>query len=255
VKIEAITVCVGYADFLQEIAPCNLPFLDRWVVVTEPGDQQTRTVCRRFGLTTVLTQETRTHGDGPFNKARAINRGLQHLMGDGWILHLDGDIALPVDFKRCLADAHLRQGALYGCDRFNVDGWTAWQACKARGLLSRRDGWLVDKHHPHAWVKGPVAIDGHGYLPVGFFQLWWGAETLNRTYPGKVYPEGHGNAARTDVQFALHWDRRDRIFLPELMVWHLESEPSWQGRNWNGRKSAPFGPASTAKASATSYMS
>ena len=41
-------------------------------------------------------------------------------------------------------------------------------------------------------------------------------------------------AARTDVQFALLWDRRDRVLIPELVVFHLEPEAAPMGANWNG---------------------
>ncbi len=57
------------------------------------------------------------------------------------------------------------------------------------------------------------------------------------------YPLHHGDAARTDVQFALQWDRRHRQLLPEVIVLHLESEPAEQGANWKGRTTRPFGPS------------
>ncbi len=55
------------------------------------------------------------------------------------------------------------------------------------------------------------------------------------------YPTHHGDAARTDVQFALQWDRRYRQLLPEVIVLHLESERAAQGANWKGRTTRPFG--------------
>lgn len=81
-----------------------------------------------------------------------------------------------------------------------------------------------------------VAIDSFGgYIPIGFFQLWHAGSTEI-----KKYPEVHGNAARTDMQFALQWPRTKRSFLPELVVYHLESEPAPMGANWNGRKTKTF---------------
>jgi hypothetical protein len=90
-------------------------------------------------------------------------------------------------------------------------------------------------------MGGRPAGMGIGWAPVGFFQLWHGSHTLAWTFPKRRYPETHGNAARTDVQFALQWDRRHRILLPEVVVFHLESEASEMGKNWNGRKSRLFG--------------
>lgn len=59
---------------------------------------------------------------------------------------------------------------------------------------------------------------------------------------------GHNDAARTDVQFGLLWDRGRRALVPELIVLHLESEDAATGANWSGRKTRPFGRAVTAAA-------
>ena len=45
-KIEAITVCVGYGDFLAATLPENLPLIDDLVVITTAEDEETRAVCR-----------------------------------------------------------------------------------------------------------------------------------------------------------------------------------------------------------------
>lgn len=39
-KVEAITVCVGYDDFLNAVAPYNIPHLDRWIIVTSAEDEK-----------------------------------------------------------------------------------------------------------------------------------------------------------------------------------------------------------------------
>jgi hypothetical protein len=57
----------------------------------------------------------------------------------------------------------------------------------------------------------------------------------------KAYPQGHSKACRTDVQFALKWDRHKRAVVPELIVVHLESEKVPKGSNWSGRSTKQFG--------------
>jgi hypothetical protein len=57
---------------------------------------------------------------------------------------------------------------------------------------------------------------------------------------------GHSDAARTDVQFGLQWDRERRALVPELVVLHLESEDAGVGANWSGRTTRPFGPEPSA---------
>ncbi len=89
-KIEAVTVCVDCGDFLDQVAPHNRRLLDRWIVVTRPRDEETRTVCTRNSIEIVRQDDF--DRDGPFAKDRGINKGLAQLKGDGWLLHLDADI-------------------------------------------------------------------------------------------------------------------------------------------------------------------
>ena len=77
----------------------------------------------------------------------------------------------------------------------------------------------------------------NGYVPIGFFQMW------NPSKSGiSVYPHQHTDAGRGDMLFAKQWPRSKRALLPEIIGYHLESEPSDMGANWGGRKTAPFGP-------------
>ena len=240
--IEAVTVCKDYGDYLAEVAAHNRRLLDRWVVVTAPEDEETRSVCCRNSIEVVLCTDF-TRG-GSFNKARGINAGLRQLRGDGWLLHLDGDVCLPLDFRQCLDDADLRSGSIHGCNRLCVPGPAAWDALQLQGLYSRMNGWLTEfrDRPPGCYVGGVPAGIGNGYVPIGFFQLWWGAETLSWGSARKWYPQEHGGAARTDTQFASLWDRSLRVQIPELLVFHLEHENAkdGMGHNWRGRKTPKF---------------
>jgi len=242
---EAVTVCVGYADFLREVAALNRPHFVRWVVVTTPEDEETRAVCRASSIDCVTTRDFARNG-ADFGKGFGIERGLSHLQGRGWVLHLDADIALPADFQQVVEDAHLDAAHLYGVDRLNVTGYDAWKRVKARGLWCRPSAWAVELDRPDCKLGARVANTRHGWTPIGFFQLWHGSESNWREFPAKRYPDHHGTAARTDVQMALQWDRRQRTLIPELLVWHLESEAAAMGANWKGRKTARFGPPPTA---------
>lgn len=240
VPLEAVTVCVGYADFLAETLPFNRPLLDRWVIVTTPDDGETRELCRRHGIAPVLTSEVYRDG-AEFNKGRAIARGLDQLSADAWILHLDGDVVLPSHLRRALDSADLDPNGIYGCDRAMVRGWDAWQRLKYSGYL---------QHDYHCRVNFPPGFPvgdrwcnaQHGYCPIGFFQLWHSQSDLYRGAHTRPYPCHHNDAARGDVQHAIQWDRRDRHLLPEVVAIHLESEPAPLGANWRGRTTKRFGP-------------
>lgn len=241
--IECISVCVDYADFLKAVAPHNRRLLDRWIVVTRARDEETRKVCQDNSIEIALTEDFDL--EPTFAKAHGINVGLRRCRGDGWLLHLDADIVLPLDFHHCLEDMQLRRENIYGCQRLCVPGWAAWQELQRQGLYSRQSGWLVEyRNRPQGcYVGGVPAGLGIGYAPIGFFQLWNGAETLSWGSARKWYPFRHSGAARTDSQFAWQWDRRNRLMIPELLVFHLEtSTPGKMGENWKGRKSPRFGP-------------
>ncbi len=239
-NIEAVTVCVGYADFLAETARLNAGLLDRWIIVTSESDEATREVCRRHSLQTFLSEDHHREGGG-FAKGRLIERGLQQLSADAWRLHLDADIVLPHRFRQLLEAAHLDPRAIYGCDRIMVRSWEQWQKLQ-------QSGWLA--HDFHCRVSPPSGFeigsrwahpDG-GYVPIGFFQLWHSSQDQYRGVRIRPYPSRHNDACRTDVQHALQWDRRQRQLVPELLVVHLESEPARLGANWAGRTTRPFGP-------------
>ncbi len=245
-KIEAVTVCVGYHDFLREVIPYNLPHLDRWLIVTSDGDLETKEVCRHHNLEFLATEDFYRAGR-KFDKARGIDRGLQLLAHDDWVLHLDADIALPPHARHTLAAADLDPRNIYGCDRVMVRGWDRWQRLKASGFLER----YSRSHHFNVCFPGGFDVGArwadphHGYVPIGFFQLFHRDATMYRGTRTRRYScHGHSDAARTDVQFGLQWDRGHRAVVPELVALHLESEGANVGANWSGRTTRPFGPPS-----------
>jgi hypothetical protein len=171
-----------------------------------------------------------------FNKGKAIERGLGMLAHDDFVLHLDADIALPLDFRESLLDADLDTECIYGADRHVLKHGVDWMAWKRRG--STRAFHCFQR----AFIE-PVSarwVDiRYGYVPIGYFQLWHQSADIRKGIRTRRYPEWHSNAARADVKFALQWDRRRRQLLPEVIVGHLE-DGGPMGANWNGRTTPQF---------------
>lgn len=238
--IEAVTVCIGYADFLAETVGYNEGLFDRWVIVTSEDDHETREVCRRHSLH-CITSSDHTRQGHTFNKGRLVERGLQHLSAGGWRMHLDADIVIPQRMRRVLESADLDERKIYGCDRVMVRNWDQWQKLQ-------RTGWCGHTHHhlvcfPDGFDIGTRwAHHDMGYVPIGFLQLWHSRADQWRGVRSRPYPTRHNDACRTDVQHGLQWDRSQRELLPELVVAHLESEDCRNGTNWKGRKTKRFGP-------------
>jgi len=248
-RLEAVTVCVGYDDFLSAAALYNIRIFDRWVVVTEPEDEQTREVCRRHNIECLLSEDG-SWGGADFAKGRLIERGLQHLSSDAWRLHLDADIVLPAHTWSALEVAELQKDCIYGIDRLMVNSWDEWQKVVQSGYL---DGKQFQFHcnvnfPPGLRVGSRWAGNETGYVPIGFFQLWHSSQDLWRGVRARPYPCRHNTACRTDVQHALQWDRRKRVMIPEIIAVHLASEDAKLGANWKGRTTMRFGPGFKAAA-------
>lgn len=242
-RIEAITVCVNYADFLYETAKINRGLFDHWIIVTEAADMATREVCRKFNLSCLLSEDAKRHGKDSFNKGLLIERGLKHLSDQGWRLHIDADIALPNDFRQRLESAHLHEHTIYGVDRLMVRSFEAWKKLHASGYLNggQYDYFCRTNAHREFELGTRWCHPSQGFVPIGFFQLWHSSEDEWRGVRTKPYPSRHGTACRTDVQHALQWDRRNRSLIPEIFAVHLESEIAKMGANWNGRTTVQFG--------------
>lgn len=230
-RLEGVIVCKDYADFLGETLPENLQYFDRLVVVTHYNDRATQALCSKYGVECITTDTMHDKG-AKFNKGRCINLGLGHLLQKDWVLHLDADIVLPHNFRGLLDHARLREENLYGADRVNVFGYDHWHKYKHKRIPGHAHRYFVEP--PKEFPLGARIVHfEHGYVPIGFFQLWHGA---------RRYPTTQGNAEHTDVLFACQWPRYQRVLLPEVICYHLDSGSGNMGENWNGRQTPPWEP-------------
>lgn len=232
-RLEAVTVCVGFDDFLDVTLALNHAHLDTMIVVTTHHDRKTQLVAKKHGARCVQTDLFSKNGR-QFNKGAAINAGMNHFQYHGWRLHLDSDVVLPDNFRRLLFNhSHLDPSAIYGADRVDVVGRQTLRELRRAVRTEPQHAWrcLVAPRHPHP--IGARYVDHlHGYVPIGFFQLW-NARTQ------KEYPFSIGTAAHDDVMFAAQWPEAYRRHLPTVICYHLCSRtPKW-GENWEGRRAQP----------------
>lgn len=248
--LEAVIVCYNYSDFLEHTLPENIQHFDDVVVVTHHSDVQTQKLCERLSVEHIKT-DCFHHDGNEFNKGRAINLGIVNLRRKGWMLHLDSDIVLPHRYRHLIEKHGLNEKNIYGADRINVYGYESWLALKKRIVPSYQDHWFLDPGFCHHWV-GPTPTGVKfgariihkelGYVPIGYYQLW-NAATVHHRYNYKL-----GCAAGADVWFPAQWPRENRILMPEVVVYHLDSElEHHKGTNWKGRKSRKFGPCDCIK--------
>lgn len=240
--IEAVTICVNYSDFLAYTLPLNKQHFDHWVIVTSREDRETQKLCKYHNVECLVTDKFTENGS-PFNKAKGINEGLSYLTGKGWMIHIDADIVLPSTFRQMIERVPLDQECIYGADRLmcpNFEEWTRHMQ-KPRPMY---DNWIYIHMDVFPIAARVADYNGDGYAPIGYFQMWYSG--TNRRC---LYPEEHGAADRTDMAFAKKWKREYRRLLPEIVTIHLDSENATVesvGKNWQGRKTIPFGYVGTA---------
>jgi len=246
IAISAVTVCVGCSDFLEEVARHNRHLFRQWMVVTNPRDGDTLETCRRNSLDCLRTEDVGLYGQ-PFNKGRALARGISQLSWQDWLLGVDCDIVLPRNTLNVLDSAELEPGKLYGVDRVCLYSWEQWKILEASDYLHRQHDYHINVHPPNMPYGFPplasrIMRDGFGYTPHGYFQLFHGSDGLHEGWRYKTNALVPETCGHTDQKFAERWDRRNRVLIPEIIAVHLESERVRFGTNWTGRRTRWFGP-------------
>jgi hypothetical protein len=229
-RLEAVTVCVGFDDLLDVTLALNHPHLDTMIVVTSHDDRRTQGVAQKHGAICVQTDLFKKNGRA-FNKGAAINAGLSRFQYHGWRLHLDADIALPDNFRRMLFNhTHLDAACIYGADRCDAIGIQELRATRARYPQHSHRAFVAPQHHR---PLSPRYVDTlRGYVPIGYFQLW-------HARAQKPYPYSLGTAAHDDVMFAEQWATEHRRHLPTVICHHLCAREPKLGENWEGHRQQP----------------
>jgi hypothetical protein len=164
-NIQAVSICVNYADYLESILQ-NRQHFDRWVIVTVAEDTETRELCRQNNLECIVSRVLRPDGSDfnpAYNKSRAINEGLAILDQHDWAVILDSDVLLPRYFRQRLKALPLDKRCIYGLK--------GRQVCPDRRTFEAY-------RHCQPWD----AMFGRNTQPLGYFQLFHLGTSSNR-YP------------------------------------------------------------------------
>jgi hypothetical protein len=226
-RLEAVTVSVGYDDILDITLGLNHPQLDTLIVVTSHADKATQNVCKKHSVMCVQTDLFNKNGRS-FNKGAAINAGFTYFQYRGWRMHIDADIILPDNYRRILFNhTSLDKDCLYGADRVDIIGLDELKKYLNNSLPQQAHRILITPA-VHRAIGSRVVSSLYGYLPLGFFQLWHSSCQHD-------YPYSLGTAAHDDVMFAALWPLSQRRHLASVIVYHFcTEEPTW-GSGWDKR--------------------
>ncbi len=170
--LQAVTVCINYADYLESII-ANRHHFDRWLVITCGEDTETQRLCATHGIECRVSCVLRPNGsdfDAAYRKAPVINEALDLLEQTGWVLLLDSDVLLPRHFRQRLEALPLEKGCLYGAAGRKVcadrDAFDMIRGCEPWDRLLRRNsraiGYLNLFHSQSAVNRYPTRTEWGG---------------------------------------------------------------------------------------------
>lgn len=193
-KLEAVTVCVDFSEWLEGCLG-NQDKLDRWVIVTHHSDIDTIRLCESHDLEYVLSKRVFAN-DVWFAKGCAINEGLETLDRDGWLMSLDADLVLPQDFREVVEQEVVDEQTLYGSYRYDA----------LKNRMSQRE------------------LNGHP-VPYGFFQIWHSSVS-------QEYVENSVTGAIDDYDFSKKFG--DRVNMLPLECRDVYGEQGYYKKSYYG---------------------
>jgi hypothetical protein len=221
-RIDCITVCIDYDDFLSLTVDRYRETFDEVVVVTAASDQKTIAVCAEAGVRCVLSARGQFRGLD-FNLPALVNDGFAALRPGDWVCKIDPDIHLPADARFHLESSLNDPDPLWGSRRYYCD--------------SRRRFDSFSSSEDYGLLEPPFETTED---VLGFLQLF---NVRSRFLDARRVPyeeERYALPSQTnDRLFSALWPPDQRRWLPFDVV-HLGLDAI--GTNWKGRRSPRFEP-------------
>ena len=214
-ELIRLTVSVNQSNKLDASIKCNRPFINSSIIITEPEDTSTLSVCFKNNVTCKTTNSLHINR-ASFNKGKVYSDMQKLLHKDATIqgkhmLLLDADICISqLLWKKILN--HLPQTSY--------------------SLLSVIDRCILRK--PTDLIEKKYEIDSSpkGFVTtLGFFQLY----RINQSSP--IYPVNYQTAAISDKVFGNKFHRSKRVWLSGR-AFHMGTTHHWNGgpithENWS----------------------
>lgn len=211
--MNAIMVCVDYADLLNVTLPYNRHHFDEVMVVSSFEDRNTADIA--FANKCHLHHTDAFYREGAsFNKYRAIEEGLDILGRDGWLCVMDADILLPEKLLGFL----------------NLSGWIGNQQLSLVTPYRRMAPWPLwnSPNLPQEGQWGKFERHPQTKEWAGYCQIFHAQDPV--LGPGPWYQTNWKHAGGADSFFQDKWPITRKI-RPTWEVLHLGACTA----NWCGR--------------------
>jgi len=208
VKINGLTVCVGYAEYLAIGIERWMAGLDSLTIVTTPDDQATLDLAEKFQARVLQTDLFYQDG-ASFNKGRALEFARRTAVPwRDWILIFDSDIVPEPNWLDRVQAARTLEGYLHGAWRFDA------------GQI--RDLHEIDTGH-FPYFSGDA-------IGVGYFQLFHsGDRRANEPLP--VIDTFWIHGGNYDNRFMDRWRRQGLpIQKIDVRLVHVGERDNWFGK-------------------------
>lgn len=204
--IKAITICVGYDDYLRLTIPRIVKNVDKLLIVTTETDVRTHELADLSEKIQIYCTDAFYRNGAHFNKGLAMEEGFDILGREGWILILDADIWFPEP----MTFPTLQAGRLY---------------TPARRILSDVDGLTPEKLEQLNWKKLPLRQENGNF---GYFQLFNAEDPAIQQLPW--YDTDFNHAGGADSVFEKRWSRFNKMRMPFEVVHLGDPDANWYGR-------------------------
>lgn len=208
--IRAVCVCVDYADILSITLPYNQHQFQQLLIITSPGDTETKMLCEKEKVPCFVTDLFYRDG-AMFNKWLALEEGLNHFGREGWICLLDADVLWPKNAWKSLTG--IRPGFLYTPRR------------RMYPILPKNEDCIPSEA---IWNNYPVHRNENEFA--GYSQIFHASDPVLGDPPW--HEVDWMTAGSADSFFQLKWPDHMKI-RPAFEVLHLGPA----GTNWAGRVS------------------
>jgi hypothetical protein len=218
-KIELITVCKKYSDFLKITLPINKKYFDNVLVITDQEDIETQELCKKENVNFVI-YDGFNKMNAKFNFGGARNFGIQNLKYYDWVVFLDSDIIIEdQNFRRIVDIDNIDINKFYGSYRRFIP--THKDYLLYRNGLKTKDDF--------------EAIEGSG---CGFFQCINLNSDVARYYGlANLYKDSY-SSIEVDINFLKLWcpridpENHPRLVKTNIELLHLGTS---DGRHHYGR--------------------